>query len=69
MHPYYEKSMSTNFPGFPHMISFVALSRAIGNRWGNPYVSHMIKHAAGWESNGKSMGIDFTAFSDLVNFA
>ena len=51
------------------MISFVALSRAIGNRWGNPYVSHMIKHAAGWESNGKSMGIDFTAFSNLVNFA
>ena len=30
-HPYYGKSMSTNFPGSPRTVGFVAFSRSVGN--------------------------------------
>ena len=30
-HPYYEKSMSINFPDFAHNIGFVAFSSNVGN--------------------------------------
>ena len=30
-HPYYGKSMSTNFPDSPHTIGFVAFFRTVGN--------------------------------------
>ena len=41
-HPYYGKSVSIKFPGFPHTMGFVAFSRTVGNLWGNPYFSHMM---------------------------
>ena len=39
---YYGKSMSINFPDFPHTMGFVAFSRNAGNLWGNPCISHMM---------------------------
>ena len=45
MHPYYGKSMSTNFPGIP--LGFVTFSHAMGNWWGNPCISHMMKYTTG----------------------
>ena len=56
-HPYYGKSISTNFPGSPHSKGFVALSRTMRNWWGNPCISHMMKYTIGWESNGKKAPI------------
>ena len=44
-HPYHGKSMSTNFPGSPHMMGFVPFSRATGNWWENPCISHVMKFA------------------------
>ena len=41
-HPYYGKSMSINFPGFPHTMGFVAFPRTMWNLWGNPCISHMM---------------------------
>ena len=35
------------------MISFVAFSRAIGNRCGNPCISHMMKYTVGLELDRK----------------
>ena len=74
MHPYYGKSMSTNFPGFP--LGFVTFSRAMGNWWWNPYISHMMKYTTGWESNGKkhpyygkSMGTNYPGSAHLMPFA
>ena len=52
-HPYYGKSMSTNFPDSPHTMGFVAFSHTMGHWQGNPYISHMMKYTIGWESNGK----------------
>ena len=52
-HPYCGKSMSTNFPVYPHAIGFVAFSCVMGNKWGNPSVSHMMKYTIGRESDGK----------------
>ena len=34
--PILSKSMSTNFPGFPHSMGFLAFSRAIGKLMGKP---------------------------------
>ena len=34
-------------------MSFVAFSCTMGNWWGNPCISHMMKYIIGWESNGK----------------
>ena len=42
--------MSTNFPGSPHMMGFVAFSCPMGNWWGNPCFFHMIKYTIGQES-------------------
>ena len=52
-HPYYGKSMSTNFPGSPYMTGFLAFSCSVGNWWGNLCIFQMMKSAIGWESNGK----------------
>ena len=74
-HPYYGKSMSTNFPGSLHTRGFVAFSRTIRNWWGNPCISHMTKYAIGWESNGKehpyhgkSMSTNFPDFPHTMGF-
>ena len=56
-HPYYGKSTSINFPDFPHTKGFVAFSFTVGNLWGNPCISHMMKYTIGWESNGKKAPI------------
>ena len=45
--------MSIDFPDFPHTMDFVAFSRTVGNLWGNPYISHMLKYTIRWESDGK----------------
>ena len=52
-HPYYGKSMSISFPDFLHTMGFVAFSRTVGNLWGNPCISHMLKYTIGWELDGK----------------
>ena len=51
--PYYGKSMSINFPDFSHAMAFAAFSRTVGNLWGNPYISHMLKYTIGWELDRK----------------
>ena len=56
-HPYYGKSMSINFPDFPHTMDFVAFPRTVGNLWGKPCISHMLRHTRGWESDGKKQPI------------
>ena len=56
-HPYHGKSMSIHFPDFPHIMGFVAFSRTVGNLWGNPCISHMLKYTIGWESDGKKAPI------------
>ena len=56
-HPYYGKSMSINFPDFPHTMGFVAFSHTVGNLWGNPCISHMLKYTIGWKSDGKKAPI------------
>ena len=52
-HPYYGESMSTNFPGSPHTMGFVAFSHTIRNWMGNPCISYMMKYAIGWKCNGE----------------
>ena len=49
--------MSTNFLGSPYSMDFVAFSHAMGNWWGNPCISHIIKYSIGCESNGKKAPI------------
>ena len=56
-HPYYGKNMSISFPDFPHTMGFVAFSHIVGNLWGNPCISHMLKYTIRWESNGKKAPI------------
>ena len=51
--PYYGKSMSNNFPDFPHIIGFVTFSCAVGNLWRNPCIFRMLKYTIGWESDEK----------------
>ena len=74
-HPYYGKSMSTNFPGSAHAMGFVILSRAMGYLWENSNISRMIKYITGWESNGKkdlyygkTMGTNFPDSPRTVDF-
>ena len=43
------------FPRFFHTIGFVAVSCTMGNWWGNPCISHMMKYTIGWESFGKKI--------------
>ena len=56
-HPYYGKSMSINFPDFPHTMGFAVFSRTVGNLWRNPCISRMLKYTIGWESDGKKAPI------------
>ena len=56
-HPYYGKSVSTNFPGSPHTKGFVAFSHTTRNWWGNSCIFHMLKYTIGWESDGKKAPI------------
>ena len=49
--------MSTNFPGSPHTISFVAFSDTVENLWENPYISNMKKYTIGWGMHGKKAPI------------
>ena len=49
---YNGEKMGTNFPG--NSMDFAAFFHAIGNWWGNPCISHIIKHTIGCESNGKN---------------
>ena len=53
-HTYYGKSMSNNFPGFPHTVGLTVFSHVMGNWWENKCISHLMKCATGWESNGKN---------------
>ena len=75
-YPHYGKSMSTNFPVFPHTMDFVAFPRVMENWWGNPCISHMMKYITRWYSNekkhpyyGKSMGTNFPGFPLWIGFA
>ena len=56
-HPYYGKSVGINFPDFPHAMGFVAFSRIVGNLWGNPCISNMLKYIIGWEPDEKKAPI------------
>ena len=57
-YPCYGKSMSINFPDFPpHTMGFASFSRSVGNLWGNPCISHMLKYTIGWELNVKKAPI------------
>ena len=47
--------MVIDFPDLPLTMGFVAFSRTVGNLWGNPYISHMLKYTIGWESDGKKV--------------
>ena len=47
------EKMCTNFPGFSNSMDFTAFSHAMGNWWGNPCISQIIKYTIGYESNGK----------------
>ena len=51
--PYYWKSMSINFPEFPHTMSFVVFFRTVITVWENACISHMVNYTIGWGSNGK----------------
>ena len=55
--PYYGESGSTNFPGSPHTMGFVAFSCTTGNWWGNPCISHLMKYTIGWGSYGEKSPI------------
>ena len=75
-YPYFGESMVTNFPGSLNPMDFAAFSNAMGNWWGNPCISHMMRYTTGWESNGKkhpyygkSMGTNFPGFAHLMVFA
>ena len=68
-HPYYGKSMSTNFPVHPMRWVFVTFFRTMRNWWGNPCISHITKYIIEWESMrkkhpyyGKSMSINLPGF-------
>ena len=54
--------MSTNLPGSPHTMGFVASFRGVGNCWGNPCISHIMKYTTGWESNGKKAPIQWEKY-------
>ena len=67
--------MSTNLPGSPHTMSFVAFSCPIGNWWENQCIYHMMKYSAGWESYGEkapilweSMGTNFQDSPNMKGF-
>ena len=53
----YGKSMSTDFPGPPHMDGFCWNFCVMRNWWENPCISHVMKYTTGWESNRKKAPI------------
>ena len=61
-YPYYGKSMSSNFPGPPHTMGFVAFSRTVGNWWENPWISHMMKYTMDGNQMGKKVPILWEKF-------
>ena len=71
-HPFYGKSMGTNFPSIPHLMGFTMLWEIW---WENPCIFHAMKYTIGWESNGKkhpycgkSMSTNFPGFSHRMGF-
>ena len=52
-YPYVGGKMGASFTGFTNSMGFTAFSHAMGNWWGNPYISHIIKYTIGSDSNGK----------------
>ena len=42
-HSYYGKSTTTNFPGSPHQMDFVAFSHTMDNWWKNPCIFHLMR--------------------------
>ena len=74
-HPYYEKSVSNNFPNSPHSKGFVTFSRTIRNWLWNPCISHMIKYTIRWKSYGEKSPMlweryeyQFPRFTSLEGF-
>ena len=64
-----------NFSGFFYSMSFPVISHALGNWQENPCISHMMKYAKGWQSNGKnhllygkSMGTNFSGIPHSMDF-
>ena len=58
------KKYGTNFPGFFHRMGFVAFSHAMGNRWGDPCISHVMKYNIGLESDRKKEPILWEKYED-----
>ena len=53
------ETMGTNFPGCLYYVDFTAFFYAMGNWWGNPCISHIIKFTIGCKSNGKRAPIQW----------
>ena len=49
-HPFYGKSLGTNFPRIPRLMGFTMLWKIW---WENPCISQVMKYTIGWGSNGK----------------
>ena len=65
-----------NFSGFSHSMGFPVIPHTFGNWQENPCISHMMKYATGWQSNGKkhllygkSMGTNFSDIPDSMGFS
>ena len=54
--------MGTNFPASPNSMDFATFSYTMGNSWGNPSVSHIMKYTIGWESKGKEAPIPWEKY-------
>ena len=48
------KAWVTIFQVLPHTMGLTVFSHVMGNWWENTCISHLMKCATGWESNGKS---------------
>ena len=64
-----------NFLGLSHSMGFPSISHASGNWRENPGISHMVKYATGWQSNGKNhtfygknMGTNFPGIPHSMGF-
>ena len=57
----------TNFLGSPNSMHFAAFSHAMGNWWGKPCISHIIKNTIGCESNGKKALILWEPISQVLH--
>ena len=49
--------MVIDFPDFLDTMGFLSFSCTVGNLWGNPCISHMLKYTIRWEPNGKKASI------------